>query len=223
MNKIHEIFPLVVYQDSIDCHNEFKKENLNSLKEYWFNGYENESPEYSGRIFLHNDPQYNIFFNDLKRSIDNYFYHLNVDYSKLNYHVTKSWVGYHTKEVPELNPHYHNESNISFVYYLQSSKDSDKFCVSQNNNINENTGGLFEPSNQRNTLLTYNKYNCNHYTITPYEGTVLLFPSNIYHHTLKSKKEDERIVIAGDVRITLKEEYYNHHQGCTHPNQWKQI
>lgn len=223
MNKIHEIFPLVVYQDSIDCHNEFKKENLNSLKEYWFNGYENESPEYSGRIFLHNDPQYNIFFNDLKRSIDNYFYHLNVDYSKLNYHVTKSWVGYHTKEVPELNPHYHNESNISFVYYLQSSKDSDKFCVSQNNNINENTGGLFEPSNQRNTLLTYNKYNCNHYTITPYEGTVLLFPSNISHHTLKSKKEDERIVIAGDVRITLKEEYYNHHQGCTHPNQWKQI
>jgi uncharacterized protein (TIGR02466 family) len=223
MNKVHEIFPLVVYQDSIDCHKEFKKENLNLLKEYWFNGYENESPEYSGRIFLHNDPQYNIFFDDLKRSIDNYFYHLNVDYSKLNYHVTKSWVGYHTKEIPELNPHYHNESNISFVYYLQSSKDSDKFCVSQNNNINENTGGLFEPSNQRNTLLTYNKYNCNYYTITPHEGTVLLFPSNVIHHTIKGDGEDERIVIAGDIRITLKEECNNHHQASTHPNQWKQI
>ena len=223
MNKVHEIFPLVIYQDSIDCHKEFKKENLNLLKEYWFNGYENESPEYSGRIFLHNDPQYNIFFDDLKRSIDNYFYHLNVDYSKLNYHVTKSWVGYHTKEIPELNPHYHNESNISFVYYLQSSKDSDKFCVSQNNNINENTGGLFEPSNQRNTLLTYNKYNCNYYTITPHEGTVLLFPSNVIHHTIKGDGEDERIVIAGDIRITLKEECNNHHQASTHPNQWKQI
>ena len=95
MNKVHEIFPLVIYQDSIDCHREFKGENLDSLREYWFNGYENESPEYSGKIFLHLDPRYNFFFDDLKTSVDNYFLHLNVDYSKLNYHVIKSWVGYH--------------------------------------------------------------------------------------------------------------------------------
>ena len=28
MNKVHEIFPLVIYQDSIECHEEFKKENI---------------------------------------------------------------------------------------------------------------------------------------------------------------------------------------------------
>ena len=223
MNKVHEIFPLVIYQDSIDCHKEFKGENLDSLREYWFNGYENESPEYSGKIFIHLDPKYNFFFDDLKKSVDNYFLHLNVDYSKLNYHVTKSWVGYHNKDIPGLNPHNHNESNLSFVYYLKSSPKSDKFCVIQQNNINENTGGLFEPSKQRNTLLAFNKYNCNYYTITPHEGTVLLFPSDVIHHTIKGDNEDERIVIAGDIRITLKQECYNHHQGCTHPNQWKQI
>ncbi len=52
MNKVHEIFPLVIYQDSIECHEEFKKENIDSLRKYWFNGYKNESPEYSGKIFL---------------------------------------------------------------------------------------------------------------------------------------------------------------------------
>ena len=224
MNKVHEIFPLVIYQDSIECHEEFKKENIISLKKYWFNGYENESPEYSGKIFLHLDPQYNLFFSDLKKSIDNYFYHLNVDYSKLDYHVTKSWVGYHNKKIPGLNLHNHNESNISFVYYLKSSDTSDKFCVSQSRNVNENTGGLFETSKQRNTIKGFNKYNCNNYTITPYEGSVLIFPSSTLHSTLKiSEKEDERIVIAGDVRVTLKEEHYNHHQGSIHPNQWKQI
>ena len=46
MSKVHEIFPLVVYQGNIDCHSEFKQ-YTDELKQYWFNGYENESPEYS--------------------------------------------------------------------------------------------------------------------------------------------------------------------------------
>ena len=222
MGKVHEVFPLVIYQGNIDCHNRFKQ-YTRELQQYWFNGYENESPEYSGRIFLHADSKYEMFFDDLKKNIDEYFKELNVDHTKLSYFISKSWVGYHNKEIPQLNPHYHNEANISFVYYLKSSDKSDKFCVSQRFNINENTGGLFEPSDQRNTLLGYNKYNCNFYTITPTEGSVLLFPSNIYHHTLESEERDERIVIAGDVRVTLKPEHSNYHQGCTHPTQWLEL
>jgi hypothetical protein len=194
------------------------------LREYWFDGYKNESPEYSGKIFLHLEPKYQIFFDDLKKSIDNYLHHLNVDYTQLDYHITKSWVGYHNKEIPGLNVHSHNESNISFVYYLKSSDNSDKFCVSQAKNVNENTGGLFETSKQRNTITGFNKYNCNNYTITPHEGSVLIFPSSTLHSTLKiSEKDDDRIVIAGDVRVTLKEKYCNLHQASTHPNQWKQL
>lgn len=222
MGKVHEIFPLVVYQGNVDCHNEFKQ-YTDELKDYWFNGYENESPEYSGRIFVHANSKYEMFFDGLKKNIDEYYKELNVDHTKLSYFISKSWVGYHDKDAPQLRPHHHNEANISFVYYLKSSDKSDKFCVSQSTNINQNTGGLFELSEQRNTLLGYNKYNCNFYTITPHEGTVLLFPSNVYHHTLKSEESDERIVIAGDVRVTLKPEYSNYHQGCTHPTQWLEL
>ncbi len=222
MGKVHEVFPLVIYQGNIDCHEKFKQYTL-ELQQYWFDGYENESPEYSGRIFLHDDCKYEMFFDDLKKNIDDYYKELNVDHTKLSYFISKSWVGYHNKDIPQLNPHYHNEANISFVYYLKSSDKSDKFCVSQRTNINENTGGIFEISDQRNTLLGYNKYNCNFYTITPHEGSVLLFPSNIYHHTLEEEERDERIVIAGDVRVSLKPEYSNYHQGCTHPTQWLEL
>ena len=51
MNKVHEIFPLIVYQGSINSHEHMKK-HIDVLREYWFDGYENESPEYSGRIFF---------------------------------------------------------------------------------------------------------------------------------------------------------------------------
>ena len=225
MNKVHELFPLVVYQGTIDCHNEFKEKHINSLRDYWFNGYQNESPEYSGRIFVHHKKEYKMFFDDLKKNLDQYMEHLNVDYNKLSYHIIKAWVGYHKDdETPSIQPHYHNESNISFVYYLKTDDTSDKLCIQQQTNRNEVAGGLFEVAQQRNTLLGYNKYNCNYYTITPTEGTVVMFPSDVYHFTQKTtERKGERIVIPGDIRITLKEDNPDYHQGSTHPSQWLEL
>lgn len=225
MNKVHEIFPLVIYQNTIDCHQTFKETYIDQIRDYWFNGYQNQSPECSGKIFLHVDEKYKFFFDDLKKSIDLYYQSLGVEYSKLDYHVIKSWVGYHKDdETPSIPPHFHNESNLSFVYYLKTDKTSDRFCLQQATNRNESVGGLFEVAHENNMISSYNKYNCNFYTITPHEGSVIIFPSNVLHSTQKKQiRMEERIVIAGDVRVTLKPEYYNHHQGSTHPSQWTKI
>lgn len=225
MNKIHEIFPLIVYQGDVDCHTEFKKNNLDTLREYWFNGYINESPEYSGKIFAHQNPDYLPFFKELRTHIDNYFGCLNVDFLKLDYHIIKAWVGCHlTNETPSVKPHTHNESNLSFVYYVKSDETSDKFCVAQQQNKNECVGDLFQTAIQRNLITGYNKFNCNVYTITPTEGTLVVFPSNIGHFTQKfTERKDERIVIAGDVRVTLNRFNPDYHQGSTHPSQWLEL
>ena len=217
---IHEVFPLAIYQGKVEGHDKFK-DNVDDLREYWFDGYENESPEYSGKIFVH--LKYKSLFNSIKKNIDEYFSEMNVDTSYLSYHIIKSWVGCHFKDTPELKPHHHNESNISFVYYLKSNSTSDKFVISQRDNRNEAVGGLFE-TGQRNLITAYNKYNCNYYTVTPKEGTILLFPSDTLHHTWKfTERYDERIVIAGDIRITLNQNNPEYHQGCTHPSQWLEL
>jgi len=227
MNKIHEVFPLIVYQGSIENHLEFKEKNLDSLRSYWFNGYENESPEASGRIFAHLNSEYFDLFSELKRNIDNYFTHLEIDYSKLKYHITKSWVGYHADDkTPSVKPHTHNESNLSFVYYLKTDETSDKLCVAQKENRNECFEGIFHTSDKddKNLIKKYNRYNCNFYTITPYEGTVLIFPSDLGHFTQKfTTRDGERVVIAGDVRVTLTKETSDHYQGSTHPSQWMEL
>ena len=217
---IHEVFPLIIYQEKVEGHDKFK-ENIDDLREYWFDGYKNESPENSGKIFVH--LKYKSFFNSIKKNIDEYFSYLNVDYSHLSYHIIKSWVGCHFEDTPQLNPHTHNESNISFVYYLKSNSTSDKFVVSQRDNRNQAVGGLFE-TGQSNLITAYNKYNCNYYTISPKEGTILLFPSDTQHHTQKfTDRIGERIVIAGDIRVTLNNKKSDYHQGCTHPSQWLEI
>ena len=225
MNKVHEIFPLIVYQGTIDCHGEFKEQNLETLRDYWFNGYVTESPEVSGNIFSHLIDDYSMFYESLKKCIVEYLDHLKVNHTLFDFHVTKSWVGYHKdNETPSVPAHFHNESNLSFVYYVHTNESSDKFCVSQPRNRNEFAGGLFETAHEKNTLLGYNRYNCNFYNITPIEGSVLIFPSNLTHGTQKiMDRTDERLVIAGDIRVTLKPEHYKHHQGCTHPSQWLQL
>jgi len=225
MNKIHELFPLAVYQGEVECHSEFKRCDINKLKNYWFNGYINESPEYSGKIFLHLNEEYKVFYNELRTHIDNYFNYLNVDNTKLDYHIIKSWVGCHfDDETPSVKPHTHNESNLSFVYYVKTNETSDKLCVAQEKNKNECIGDLFQTAMWRNLITGYNKYNCNVYTITPEEGTVVIFPSDVGHFTQKfATRIGERIIIAGDVRITLKPEHSDYHQGSTHPSQWLQL
>lgn len=227
MKKIHEVFPLVVYQTTIGCHQEFKEKYLDEIKKYWFNGYKYESPEASSRIFLHLNDKYVVLFDCLKESFNEYFDVLNIKYETLNYHIVKSWVVYHKNDdTPPLRPHKHNEANISFVYYLKTDETSDNFIVSQppDNNINQVCEGFFDIADEHNIMNGFNRYNCNHYSITPTEGTVLIMPTGTYHHTLKKvPRVNERVAIAGDVRVTLKPEYYRHHQGCTHPSQWREL
>ena len=216
----HKIFPLVIYQGEVRGHKEFKNNNLESLRDYWFNGYKNESPENSGRIFVHK--KYSSLFKSIKRNVDEYFDILNVNHKNLSYHVVKSWVGLHDKDTPELNPHNHNASDISFVYYLKSDDASDKFCAIQKDNPNEVVEGLFQ-TGQENLIKGFNNFNCNYYTLTPKEGTIIIFPSGMLHKTLKfTERMDERIVIAGDITITLKNDL-PYHQASTHPSQWLEI
>lgn len=218
--KVHEIFPTVIVQDSIENHEEFKSEYFEELKKQWFNGYENETPENSGRCSLHLNKNYYFFFKSLVKCVKKYLDVLDVDHEKLNINVLKSWVGYHNKDIPQLKPHVHNESDISFCYYISSDESSDKFCAHNKSNINEVSSGLFETSDRFNMIKRFNKYNCEHYTITPYEGTVLLFPSSLMHSTLKKDNLGDRYVIAGDIKLCLKEEYHQHHQGMQNPNLW---
>ena len=220
MIKTHEVFPILVAQDEIDCHKEFKELYFEELKSLWFNGYQNETPENSGRCSLHLNKNYSIFFESLSKSICRYLDLLEVDHEKLNISVIKSWIGYHNKNIPQLKPHIHNGADISFCYYLSSDDTSDKFCVHNSENMNEISGSLFETGNKFNLIKKYNKYNCKNYTITPYEGTVLVFPSNLMHSTLKKQNLTDRYVIAGDIKLCLKPEYNLYHQTIPHPNLW---
>ena len=221
--KVHEVFPTLVVQDRIDVHEEFKEQYFEELKSLWFDGYNNETPENSGRCSLHLNPNYLMFFQSLKKSVCKYLDLLEVDHEKLNINFIKSWVGYHNKDIPGLKMHTHNGSDISFCYYLSSDETSDKFCAHQITNTNEVSAALFESSDRFNVMKKFNRYNCNKYTITPHEGTVVIFPSSLLHSTLKKRNIGERYTIPGDIKLCLKSKYNLHHQSLPSPDLWLKV
>ena len=230
-HNIYEIFPTVVYRGEMECHEQFKEKHKDNLCKYWHFAPELPrdeltSPENSGRYFLHHDNRYDSFFTCLEDNVRQYLRVLNVDEKKLNVYVTKSWVNIHEVDSPQIKIHNHNSSDISFCYYLQCNETSDKLCLHQEKNPNEVSGFLFEttvnPNN--NLIINYNKFNCNNYTVTPIEGTIILFPSSTLHSTLNlMPRTVNRIGIAGDIILTLKEEYQKSEFSMIDPSTWRKL
>lgn len=230
-HEIYEIFPTIIYRGQISCHEEFKKNYLNELCEYWHYAEdlpreELQSPENSGRYFLHHEEKYKDFFYCLSENVRQYLRVLEVDDTLLNVHITKSWVNIHKEDLPNIKTHIHNCSDISFCYYLNSNETSDKLCFHQQNNNNEVSDFMFETtlSGKYNLIKKYNKYNCNNYFVSPIEGTVVLFPSSLMHSTMKMQERmGKRISICGDITLTLRKDYLKCEYSRLDPSLWRQF
>lgn len=229
-HQIYELFPTIIYRGEVTCHKEFKEKHLKDIVKYWhwsedLPREEITSPENSGKYFLHHDKKYSNFFKCLNVNIKKYLEILEVDHSKLNIYVTKSWANVHRNDLPETKIHIHNCSDISFCYYLNSNNTSDKLCFHQTKNKNEVSEFLFETSNSKYKLIkNFNRFNCNNYTVSPIEGTLVLFPSHLLHSTLRQENfEGERVSICGDITLTLKEEYLKCEYSRIDPSMWTKI
>jgi uncharacterized protein (TIGR02466 family) len=230
-HQIYELFPTIVYRGEITCHQEFKQKYFEELCKYWhwsedLPREEIESPENSGRYFLHHNESYKDFFKSLDLNVRNYLKVLDVDESKMNVYVTKSWLNIHKQELPNTKIHIHNCSDISFCYYINCNETSDKLCFHQTKNNNELSEFMFQTtkSGKYNLIEKYNKYNCNNYTVTPIEGTVVLFPSSMMHSTLKNQNMmGTRVSICGDITLTVKEDYTKCEYSRVDPSLWRKI
>ena len=230
-HQLYELFPTIVYRGEIKCHKEFKDSYLDEICKYWhwaedLPRNEIQSPENSGRHFLHHNEKYHDFFRCLDDNVRQYLKVLNVDDSLLNVYVTKAWVNIHDNDLPNTKVHIHNCSDISFCYYVNCTELSDKLCFHQTKNNNEVSEFMFETTKSgKNNLITgFNKYNCNHYNLTPVEGTVVLFPSSMMHSTLKLNHEnDKRVSICGDITLTLREDLDKCEYSRMDPTTWVRI
>ncbi len=137
------------------------------------------------------------------------------------------------RELPVI-PHHHQPSDLSFVYYLSSNETSDKLYIENGYANQNNPDALLETSFSHNKKTGYikewNKYNTQYHTFDPIEGTVIIFPSHLYHYARRfTMRKGYRVAVSGDVTITSSETKYEvgrdmyNSQVLTHPRFWKQL
>jgi uncharacterized protein (TIGR02466 family) len=104
---------------------------------------------------------------------------------KNDFKITTSWL---TKTLPNQTSNYHNHKNCIFsgVLYIQT---------------DENSGGInFLNYNTNSSILLdveeYNFYNSIDYTLTPTNGALIFFPSEIHHKILKNNSNITRYSLA---------------------------
>ena len=114
----------------------------------------------------------------LKEIILNKFKKLNDEVYKYDnkFIITTSWFT-HTKNGQFGNFHNHSNSMFSGVFYFTDNNSSIKF-----QNFNKNTSFNIIPKE-------YNVYNSLSWEIKPSKGTILLFPSEVYHYVNISNKD----------------------------------
>lgn len=217
--NVHEIFPIVIGQDLIDSHEEFKLNYLDDAKVIQERHKENNLPDL---YFLHLNIKYLEFFKSLKTSVENYLILLGLDPSVINLNVVRSWVESYDPTLDWKDHHNHKSSDISFKYYLKTSEENpDVVCFEPSNYKNDLTEGIMKFSANGSAIKNLTKYNCFGYGIPPTEGSLLIFPSPLkVDLELNQDNVSPRYVIAGDLKLTLKPKHYQNSQSIPHTSQW---
>lgn len=230
----HNLFPLLIYENKVSCHEEVKAKFLKNYEEEKFPTELVEkmvlpdgsiasvkttfqTGEFFNKTKLHLNREYSCFFHELNLHCKKYVELLGLNSEKLNFYVTKSWLVIHEFSDQNMNRHVHPESNISFAYYVSCPEGSQNFLVQNLSRQNELSPecffmGIDSQSSKFQILKSSNVYNEESRKISSNEGSLILFPGwKTMHGTAissnSSRKNCLRIAISGDIKITLKPDY----------------
>jgi uncharacterized protein (TIGR02466 family) len=180
------LFPKVVYvkKTSIDCE---KILQLTNEKANVSGNYDDQDKKYLTLASTNKKILDQSKYKNFKKEIMKEFYqyaHDVLNYKNNKFKMTTSWF---TKSSlgQESFYHLHNNCMFSGVLYLKT---------------NEYAGGIdfcnFENVRFQLKATKYDVLNTTNYNIVPKIGTIIFFPSEMYHRILKNKSNEERISLA---------------------------
>lgn len=242
--EIIPLYPTLIYHSDMEGHHEYANTVLSKecLDTHGFN-FETDIPnqserttgsasgEYRGKVLLHQDARYDSFFREITAHVSVYLEGtFMVRRELLDIHIMKSWYSILPPH-QELSFHRHSCSDISFVYYPHVDENTYPLWFANFertiNNNNEVFPGLFQSnSDGKQYLKEYNQFTSPMNSVIPHSGSVLIFPSNIMHGVFPLQNQianDTRITIAGDIKLSLRQDILNYESGLIHPKHWRKF
>jgi hypothetical protein len=202
------LFPTLVTEFHYDKKEDFKNRFFNRVLHHMDDhGY---SMETTGNVDIHFDDDLSDLFDFAALNAFQYLKTMEVN-DEFDLNLVKTWLNI----ITEFHTPYHNhqDSHLSFVYYVQIPEGMDKPV---NFAIHEKPNELFHGMTNAN-IVKWNMWNSPTWFFNPVEGQMFMFPGKLYHYTSGSgsgspdmpvKTLDDlkprRISIAGDFVLTYK-------------------
>ena len=187
--------------------NDINTINIDTSTEYGFTTDTSDISEISDN--LQNHEKFADLFKEITKSLGIFFG--KQKYKDADFFITKCWSTYTLKE-KYIATHEHVASHFSFTYYAQKTKHHSPLT--------------FYAPKHRLYVPTCSEWHENNFESMSFDcdpGTLLVFPSYLFHGTEKLNLTDTpRVSISGDILLTAKPGVTTESL-ITHPSAWRQI
>lgn len=241
----HELSPTFIYQSEVHNKEVIKEVFFNNLEKYGFdiegdNGYIRDKggqiwttgESKKGKGFIHLDPEFKVFFDQVKKQLCGFLTDLNFNIDTLSFHIVKSWYTIMNNNAG-VNFHIHSASELSFVYYVDVPTGSGNIHF-MNPNFNEMSynsyfTNLFESTKSGGFINEissegYNPHTSRCFTLPAIEGNLIIFPSKLPHMVLPSlNTTKKRYSISGDIKLCTNIQIDGYENGLAHPSRWLEL
>ena len=165
---------------------------------------------------LHRDERFSNLYKELSKLIKSFLSAQKYNLDLFEIYITKSWATLSTKD-QFISYHRHMSSHFSFVYYPQANNQGNLFLIDDD----AHKVGLNIPKRDP-YFKEWDQINYGKAEYPAETGTLIIFPSMIFHETGKNPIDTPRISISGDIMITMKEGIKSEHN-IPSPSTWKKL
>ena len=212
--NILRIFPLFIYKTKIGL---TESERNILIKEVYEQETKSNNPSYStktsawtgdtqGFEFLYSNKKFEKLFNLISLNIKKYTECLGINNEKIDFYYQRAWATI-SRNGEKIAPHKHEQSHISFAYYLKKNKNDGSLNFHNEAAQNEIVPKIFQTSpvkSQTDNFFKPNYDNAKFANISTEVDELYIFPSKTTHSTSENKTTFERISISADVSIITK-------------------
>ena len=211
--QIINLFPLSIIREKISLSQNIKNEMIEDIRSMVKNSknesYKSNNSSWTGDTQgfenIYRNEKFKELFLEIKKKISNYLNHLKINEKSIELYITRSWATVSNGK-ENISKHKHQQSHISFAYYLKKNNDDSNLVFFAEDFQNEIVPGLFTNSTVRSKgIIKENTlFNTPSIDIKTEEDDILIFPSKADHGTQPHKINNERISISADIICVAK-------------------
>lgn len=203
-----DLFSLSVYRRKLDIDRDYRGQLCRRVLEMERPNPDQESAwlgDTAGFEFLFRDAEFKALFRDIGDAVRSYTDALGLNNDRLSFYFQRSWATV-SREGQRIFEHAHQQSHLSFAYYLQKPVDGGGIYFSTAEHPNEFAAGLFTLSKADLEIIKRpGDRTLNRMYVEPEDGEILIFPSKTLHSTAPNMSSEPRISISADIVVTLKD------------------